>query len=87
VQRDVEHVEQAVLLELDGRLGHEWSADRWADLGRDLDAAATGRLTLRAGWGQVLRPCRLAQVMSRALAARGWVGTAHPCGPGCDVSA
>ena len=74
-QTDVEYVEQAALVELDGRLGHEWSLDRWADLDRDLAAAATGRLTLRAGWGQVLQPCRFAGVLAVVLATQG--GRAH----------
>jgi hypothetical protein len=82
-QRDVEYAEQALLLELDGRLGHEWPLDRWDDLDRDLAAATTGRLTLRAGWGQVLQPCRLARVLAVVLAARGWSGRPRPCGPSC----
>jgi hypothetical protein len=86
VQRDVDYPAQALLVELDGRLGHEWSADRWADLDRDLDAATAGRLTLRAGWGQVLRPCRLARVVAAVLAARGWSGAPHACGPDCALS-
>ena len=69
VHRDVEYVEQALLLELDGRLGHELALDRWDDLERpeDLVAATTGRLTLRAGWGQVIQPCRLAGMLARLL--------------------
>jgi hypothetical protein len=84
--RDVEYVEQALVLELDGRLGHEWALDRWDDLNRDLDAATSGRLTLRAGWGQVLQPCRLARVLALILAARGWTGTPHACGPRCSLA-
>jgi hypothetical protein len=86
VHRDVEYVEQALLVELDGRLGHELALDRWDDLDRDLAAATSGRLTLRAGWGQVLQPCRLAGVLAVVLTARGWTGSVHPCGPGCSVS-
>jgi hypothetical protein len=81
--RDVEYVDQALLLELDGRLGHEWARERWADLGRDLEAATSGCLTLRAGWGQVLQPCRLAGVIGAVLTARGWTGTPRRCGPDC----
>jgi hypothetical protein len=51
--RDVEYVGLRTLVELDGRIGHEWNADRWADLERDLASAAAGNLTLRAGWRQV----------------------------------
>jgi hypothetical protein len=39
--RDVRYPGQAVLVELDGRSGHEFAADRWADLERDL-VAVTG---------------------------------------------
>jgi hypothetical protein len=85
-QRDVEYVHQAVIVELDGRLGHEWALDHWDDLDRDLDAMASGRLTLRAGWRQVLQPCRLAGVVAVVLTARGWTGAAHPCGPDCAVA-
>jgi hypothetical protein len=86
IQRDVEYVEQALLLELDGRLGHEWALDRWDDLARDLQAAASGRLTIRIGWGQVLQPCRLAAAVVAVLTARGWAGLARPCRPGCAIS-
>ena len=86
VQRDVEYVEQALLLELDGRFGHELSLDRWDDLDRDIVAATTGRLTLRAGWGQVLQPCRLAALLAQVLTARGWTGTVRACGPNCRIS-
>jgi hypothetical protein len=72
-------------VELDGRLGHEWAADRWADLDRDLANALDGELTLRAGWRQVLDPCRLAAVVGGILIARGWIGTIEPCGPECSV--
>jgi hypothetical protein len=85
VQRDVEYVEQALLLELDGRFGHELSLDRWDDLDRDIVAATTGRLTLRAGWGQVLQPCRLAALLAQVLTARGWTGAARACGPNCRI--
>jgi hypothetical protein len=83
--RDVEYVNQAVLVELDGRLGHEWAEERWDDLDRDIGAATSGRLTIRAGWRQLLQPCRLAGALVVVLAARGWTGTARPCGPGCPI--
>ena len=78
-QRDVEYVDQALLLELDGRLGHEWTLDRWDDLERDLVAATSGRLTLRAGWGHVLQPCRLARLVAMVLRVRGWTGRPRKC--------
>lgn len=83
--RDVEYVAVGVVVELDGRLGHEASTDRWADLDRDLDALVQGELTVRVGWGLILDPCRLAAAMARILLARGWRGRPHGCGPGCLV--
>lgn len=79
VVRDVRYRAQGCLMELDGRLGHSASLDRWADLQRDLDAAVNGDLTLRAGWQQVLDRCRLAAVVGGVLQARGWDGTPVPC--------
>ena len=84
--RDVDYVDLATIVELDGRLGHEDAPDRWADLDRDLSAVVAGELTLRAGWGQVLEPCRLAGVVGRVLAARGWASTLHGCSETCPVT-
>lgn len=83
--RDVDYVGLGMLVELDGRLGHERALDRWSDLDRDLSSLLLGDLTVRVGWGQVLEPCRLAQVVARLLAGRGWSGRARRCGPGCPV--
>ncbi len=84
VRRDVRYRDHAALVELDGRLGHTAAADRWSDLDRDLEAATRGDVTLRAGWRQVLEPCRLALVVGRVLRARGWSGAPRPCpSPGC----
>lgn len=85
VYRDVSYDDHEALVELDGRLGHEATRDRWADLERDLHAPADGLVTLRAGWGQVLDPCRLARVVGAVLQLRGWAGTPRSCGPGCAV--
>ncbi len=83
--RDVEYRRWATRVELDGRLGHEWTADRWDDLDRDLDSAVDGHLTVRIGWRQVLQPCRLAERIAQILVARGWEGRPRPCGPGCPI--
>lgn len=87
--RDVEYAEpfisQQVVVELDGRLGHEEADDRWADLDRDIAAAVSGRLTLRVSWRQVLQPCRLAPAVATILQTRGWVGRPLRCSPGCSV--
>ncbi|NYG55492.1 type IV toxin-antitoxin system AbiEi family antitoxin domain-containing protein [Nocardioides perillae] len=74
-----------VRVELDGRVGHDPAAAQWRDLERDLASAARGDLTLRARWGTVLTPCRLAAVVAGVLRCRGWQGSPRRCGPGCDV--
>ena len=83
--RDVEYRRYGVVVELDGRLGHEQQADRWSDMDRDIDAVVSGGVTLRAGWRQVLSPCRLAVAVGRLLVARGWSGRPTACGRGCAV--
>lgn len=84
--RDVEYIRLGTTVELDGRIGHDSTADRWADLDRDVDAAVRGDLTLRIGWKQVLDPCRLAAAVARILIARGWTGRPQPCRPGCALA-
>ncbi len=85
--RDVDYVDHATTVELDGRVGHEESLDLWADLDRDLATATAGGITLRVAWGQVLEPCRLAACVGGVLHARGWPGPLRSCGPGCPVEA
>ena len=80
--RDVHYRAQKLVLELDGRLGHEWAVDQWADLERDLVAAIADQLTLRLGWGPVSSPCRLAALVGQLLVARGWSGPVLHC-PNC----
>jgi hypothetical protein len=84
--RDVEYEGLGVVVELDGRLGHDFQADRWDDLDRDIASLVGGDVTIRAGWRQVLQPCRLAEAVARLLIARGWAGSPRACGPGCPVS-
>lgn len=83
--RDVEYVDQRVIVELDGRLGHSAADDRWADLDRDVSAVVSHRITIRLGYGQVLQPCRVATALAQVLIARGWAGRPRPCGPDCPV--
>ncbi len=85
-QRDVDYPSYGVDVELDGRLGHELWRDRWADLDRDLRSLREGTLTVRAGWGQVLQPCRLAEGVAAVLVARGWDGRPRECGPQCVLT-
>jgi hypothetical protein len=80
VYRDVLYVDQAMLVELDGRLFHDNAMAFDRDLERDLDAAVAARGTLRPGWGQVFRrPCLTAAKVGRVLRARGWSGMPRPC--------
>ncbi|CAM3949625.1 type IV toxin-antitoxin system AbiEi family antitoxin domain-containing protein [Nocardioides marinus] len=85
VFRDVRYSAYRTNIELDGRLGHSRALDRWADLERDLEAAARGDVTLRIGWQQVLEPCRLAVTVGGVLALRGWTGPPTACGAACGM--
>lgn len=82
---DVAYEEAKVLVELDGRLGHEGSA-RVADGIRDRRSARTGWLTVRAFWVDVaVTPCELAVDLGGVLASRGWTDAPHPCRRGACV--
>ncbi len=83
--RDVDYVDVDATVELDGRVGHEESLDRWADLDRDLATVVGGGVTLRVGWKQVLEPCRLASIVGGVLLARGWDAKTRPCGAACNT--
>lgn len=84
--RDVEYVGYDVVVELDGRLGHEKYADRAADIVRDAGAAQAGKITTRAGYRQVLSDtCGTAQGVAELLRARGWSGRLARCGLNCSV--
>ena len=77
--RDVLYEEFAVVVELDGRLGHE-GAGRFRDLDRDNAAAAAGELTLRYGWHDVAdRSCAVAAQLGVVLARRGWHDEPRRC--------
>ncbi|WP_246060635.1 hypothetical protein [Nocardioides dongxiaopingii] len=85
--RDVEYREQRLYVELDGRLFHDGVRARDRDLERDLDAAVTGRATVRLGWGQVFgRSCDTALRVGAVLRRRGWTGAPTPC-PDCVTAA
>ena len=83
--RDVEYLGLAVVVELDGRLGHEETLDRWDDMDRDVDSATFGDLTMRVSWKHVEDPCRTAVAVARVLKARGWKGKLKPCADQCAV--
>ncbi len=82
---DVEYVEFHVLVQLDGRIGHSDSLDRWADLDRDIAGLVEAVITIRICWGQVLDPCRLAASIGALLQQRGWTGSLRPCSSKCTA--
>ena len=86
IYRDVLYL-CGVVVELDGRLFHDTTAQRDRDFDRDLDAAAGGTRTVRLSYGQVFdRPCWTAERLDRVLRLHGWSGRAVPCGPDCLLS-
>lgn len=79
-RHDVAYVEQRVLVELDGELGHSGRDGRIRDGRRDRRGAALGWLTLRAFWPDVaVTPCGLALEVSDVLQSRGWADSARRC--------
>ncbi|GED98041.1 hypothetical protein [Gordonia crocea] len=85
--RDIEYEEWGLIIELDGRFGHDEARSRDADLERDLDAAVfAGKESLRLGWGQVVgRPCLTAAKVAAKLRRLGWSGQLARC-PKCPKS-
>jgi len=81
--RDVEYLQLDTVVELDGRLGHDGTQDRWDDLDRDIAGIVGGTVTLRLGWRQVLSPCRVAAAVAAVLTTRGWTGDLLPCSATC----
>ena len=77
--RDGDYPQFEITLELDGRLGHDWSSDRKKDRKRDLLIAGRGGVTLRQG-------CETAAYVVRVLWARGWRGQPVLCGTGCRLN-
>ncbi|MGK2318781.1 hypothetical protein [Gordonia rhizosphera] len=85
--RDVDYPDWHVVVELDGRFGHDDVHARDQDMERDLDAAAgADRETLRIGWGQVFaRACSTAVKIGKVLNRHGWPGAVASC-PHCPSS-
>lgn len=76
---DVAHEAFALLIELDGRIGHV-EEGMWRDRKRDNAHATTGWLTLRFGWWEVVNtPCDVASQIAGVLQARGWPGKPSGC--------
>ena len=87
-RRDVEYEEWDLVVEVDGRLGHDGWRARQRDGRRDRKAAATGRLTVRCHWPDLVPTgCELAVDVGDILVTRGWTGRVVPCGDGCPVAA
>ncbi|WP_344139223.1 type IV toxin-antitoxin system AbiEi family antitoxin domain-containing protein [Pedococcus bigeumensis] len=79
--------EFGLIVEVDGRLGHERWADRVRDGRRDRQLLVTERLTTRVFYADVvLEPCRTAAEIAAILAGRGWAGRPRRCRrTGCVV--
>lgn len=76
---DVRYDDFAVLVELDGRLGHEGSG-RFRDYRRDNAFALQSLVTLRYGWYDVVDlPCHVAAQVAAVLHSRGWDGVPSRC--------
>ena len=72
--------EQRVLVELDGRLGHEGFEAQINDGRRDRRGAGGGWLTLRAFWPDVaVTPCVLAGEVGAVLIDRSWAERPMAC--------
>lgn len=80
--RDVVYAEFGLVVELDGRLGHE-GMGRFRDMRRDNDALLRGEVTLRYGWSDVRgRCCPVAWQVGSILIRSGWNGIPSRC-PSC----
>ncbi len=78
-RRDVEYDPYALLVELDGLLGHEGEG-RFRDMNRDNLHALRDEVTLRFGYFDVSgRPCSVAFQVHLALARRGYVEPFRRC--------
>ena len=76
---DVLYQEYGVLIELDGRLGHD-GVGRFRDMRRDNASTSDGLATLRYGFADVHGiPCEVAIQVAGILTLRGWIGTAQRC--------
>ncbi len=66
-----------VVVELDGKLGHE---QVFRDMARDNRLAISGLQTLRYGWHDVTQwPCGVARQLASVLELRGWAGRSARC--------
>ncbi|MDQ5840800.1 MAG: hypothetical protein M3537_06595, partial [Chloroflexota bacterium] len=83
---DNEYEPFGVVVELDGRLGHEGDG-AFRDRARDNITSITGKVTLRFGWADVdTQACEVAHDVAVLLWSRGWRGRLKRCGAACRVS-
>jgi putative AbiEi antitoxin of type IV toxin-antitoxin system len=85
IRRDAEYEDYDLIVELDGRIGHEDTASRWRDMTRDNAAVLEEKQTLRFGYQLVSDPCAAAAQVATALHIHGWAGFPTPCGPTCSI--
>ena len=79
---DVLYDQYALVVELDGRVGHVGEG-RWRDRQRDNVHTRTGLRTLRFGWYEVTNePCAVALEVAEVLIGLGWPGYPGTC-PRC----
>lgn len=85
--RDVDYEAYGLVVELDGRIGHDSWDDQGKDADRDLDdLALANRMTARLRWRQIYgTPCRTATRIARILAKAGWKKRPTPCGDDCQL--
>lgn len=84
-RNDFAYEEYRVVVEVDGRLGHEQWSDRVRDGRRDRELLVGDQLVTRVFWSDVaVTPCATAAQVGAVLQRRGWAGRARPCRrPGC----
>lgn len=86
VLRDRVIDDYGVVIEFDGRLGHDDPNGRLRDHRRDNAVTLSGRAVLRFGWVDVHREaCEAAVQVAEVLSYHGWTGRLEPCGPACRV--
>lgn len=80
-QRDVAYDAFDLLVEIDGRLGHDDWTGLQRDGRRDRAGAVTGRVTLRCFWTDLVpTACDLALEIATILQRQGWQQMPRPCG-------
>jgi hypothetical protein len=84
VYRDTEY-DYNLIIELDGRAGHEDARSRWRDMTRDNAALMASKATLRFGYQLVSDPCGAAVQVATVLRAQGWPGLPTPCSTECPI--